>query len=243
MLKALVVDDELFAREELIELLTETGEVEIIGQASNAIEGLKQINLLKPDVVYLDIQMPQVTGIELLSMLDPDTMPYVVFVTAYDQYAIQAFEDNAFDYLLKPVEPCRLNKSVCRLNKVIKQNQKAPEQNVSAIAPCHLEQIPCIGHNRIVIMASQTVECAYSDISGVHVRSSSQTATSQLTLKILEEKTDLIRCHRQYLINIKSIQEIKLLENGLAEIITLTGFEVPVSRRYLKTLKEQLGLQ
>ncbi|MFA0120797.1 LytTR family transcriptional regulator DNA-binding domain-containing protein, partial [Vibrio sp. 10N.261.48.A2] len=101
----------------------------------------------------------------------------------------------------------------------------------------------CIGHNRIVIMASQTVECAYSDISGVHVRSSSQTATSQLTLKILEEKTDLIRCHRQYLINIKSIQEIKLLENGLAEIITLTGFEVPVSRRYLKTLKELLGLQ
>lgn len=74
MLKALVVDDELFAREELIELLTETGEVEIIGQASNAIEGLKQINLLKPDVVYLDIQMPQVTGIELLSMLDPDTI-------------------------------------------------------------------------------------------------------------------------------------------------------------------------
>ncbi|MEZ8167360.1 two-component system response regulator BtsR [Vibrio tasmaniensis 1F-187] len=243
MLKAFVVDDELFAREELIELLTETGQVEIIGQASNAIEGLKQINLLKPDVVYLDIQMPQVTGIELLSMLDPDTMPYVVFVTAYDQYAIQAFEDNAFDYLLKPVEPCRLNKSVCRLNKVIKLNQKAPEQDISAIAPCRLEQIPCIGHNRIVIMASQTVECAYSDISGVHVRSSSQTATSQLTLKILEEKTDLIRCHRQYLINIKSIQEIKLLENGLAEIITLTGFEVPVSRRYLKALKEQLGLQ
>ena len=75
MLKALVIDDELFAREELIELLTETGEVEVIGQASNAIEGLKQINLLKPDVVYLDIQMPQVTGIELLSMLDPDSMP------------------------------------------------------------------------------------------------------------------------------------------------------------------------
>ncbi|CAH6992565.1 two-component system response regulator BtsR [Vibrio chagasii] len=243
MLKALVIDDELFAREELIELLTETGEVEVIGQASNAIEGLKQINLLKPDVVYLDIQMPQVTGIELLSMLDPDTMPYVVFVTAYDQYAIQAFEDNAFDYLLKPVEPCRLNKSVSRLNKVVKQNQKAPEQDVASIAPSRLEQIPCIGHNRIVIMASQSVECAYSDISGVHVRCSSQTATSQLTLKILEEKTDLIRCHRQYLINIKSIQEIKLLENGLAEIITLTGFEVPVSRRYLKTLKEQLGIQ
>ena len=82
MLKALVIDDELFAREELIELLTETEKVDVIGQASNAIEGLKQINHLKPDVVYLDIQMPQITGIELLSMLDPENMPYVVFVTA-----------------------------------------------------------------------------------------------------------------------------------------------------------------
>lgn len=169
MLKALVIDDELFAREELIELLTETEKVDVIGQASNAIEGLKQINHLKPDVVYLDIQMPQITGIELLSMLDPENMPYVVFVTAYDQYAIQAFEDNAFDYLLKPVEPCRLNKSVSRLCKVIKQSQQPPEQDINAIAPSHLEQIPCIGHNRIVIMASQTVECAYSDLSGVHV--------------------------------------------------------------------------
>ncbi|HHP0585894.1 TPA: response regulator, partial [Vibrio harveyi] len=105
MLTALVIDDEQFAREELAELLDETGQIEVIGDASNAIMGLKKINELKPDVVFLDIQMPQVTGIELLGMLDPETMPYVVFVTAYDQYAIQAFEDNAFDYLLKPVDP------------------------------------------------------------------------------------------------------------------------------------------
>lgn len=117
-LTALVIDDELFAREELIELLEETEQITIIGEASNAIEGLKKINQLKPDVVFLDIQMPQVTGIELLGMLDPDTMPKVVFVTAYDQYAIQAFEDNAFDYLLKPVDPCRLEKTVKRLKNV-----------------------------------------------------------------------------------------------------------------------------
>ncbi|MEF1298623.1 response regulator, partial [Vibrio parahaemolyticus] len=85
MLTALVIDDEQFAREELAELLDETGQVEVVGDASNAILGLKKINELKPDVVFLDIQMPQVTGIELLGMLDPETMPYVVFVTAYDQ--------------------------------------------------------------------------------------------------------------------------------------------------------------
>ncbi len=240
MLTALVIDDEQFAREELAELLDETGQVEVVGDASNAILGLKKINELKPDVVFLDIQMPQVTGIELLGMLDPETMPYVVFVTAYDQYAIQAFEDNAFDYLLKPVDPCRLTKTVKRLNKVI--SQSALMQQLSAITPDTLDQIPCIGHNRIVIMATDTVECAYSDISGVHVRSTSQTASTQLTLKTLEEKTPLVRCHRQYLVSIKAISEIKLLENGLAEIITKTGFEIPVSRRYLKVLKEMLGI-
>ncbi|MDF2155463.1 two-component system response regulator BtsR [Vibrio sp. CAU 1672] len=240
MLTALVIDDEQFAREELAELLTESGQIEVIGEAANAVLGLKKINELKPDVVFLDVQMPQVTGIELLGMLDPDSMPYVVFVTAYDQYAIQAFEDNAFDYLLKPVDPARLTKTVKRLNKMV--TQSAMPQQLSAITPDSLSQIPCIGHNRIVIMATDSVECAYSDISGVHVRTGSQTASTQLTLKTLEGKTPLVRCHRQYLVNIKAISEIKLLENGLAEIVTLTGFEIPVSRRYLKVLKEMLGI-
>ncbi|HAS6218935.1 TPA: two-component system response regulator BtsR [Vibrio vulnificus] len=240
MLTALVIDDEPFAREELTDLLSETGDIDVIGDAANAIVGLKKINELKPDVVFLDIQMPQVTGIELLGMMVPDTMPYVVFVTAYDQYAIQAFEDNAFDYLLKPVDPERLRKTVKRLSKAA--SHSALSQHIASLAPETLDQIPCIGHNRIVIMATESVECAYSDISGVHVRSASQTASTQLTLKVLEEKTSLVRCHRQYLISIKAISEIKLLENGLAEIITKTGFEVPVSRRYLKLLKEMLGL-
>ena len=237
MLSALVIDDELFAREELTDLLQESGHIEVIDQASNAIEGLKKINQLKPDVVFLDIQMPQITGIELLGMLDPETMPKVVFVTAYDEFAIQAFEENAFDYLLKPVDPCRLNKTVKRLLK----SQPTSAQQVSAVAPKTLDQVPCIGLNRIVIIPTKDVEFAYSDIGGVHVQTHDQKADSQLTLKVLEEKTPLIRCHRQYLVNIQSIKEIKLLENGLAEIITVSNHPLPVSRRYLKTLKEMLG--
>jgi two-component system LytT family response regulator len=240
MLTAIVIDDELFAREELIELISQHSEIEVIDQASNAIEGLKKINCNKPDIVFLDIQMPQVTGIELLSMLDPENMPYVVFVTAFDDYAIQAFEDNAFDYLLKPVDPERLAKTISR---ICKQESKVHEpQDLSAIAPAQLEQIPCIGLNRIVIIPVRDVECAFSDISGVHIQSAGQTATTQLSLKNLEEKTDLLRCHRQYLVNTGAIKEIKLLENGLAEIITLSGHELPVSRRYLKLLKEKLGI-
>lgn len=114
---ALVIDDEQIAREELIQLLVETGHITVLGEANNAINGLKLINQLKPEVVFLDIQMPQITGIELLTMLDPETMPNIVFVTAYDQYAIQAFEENAFDYLLKPVDTDRLEKTIQKLIK------------------------------------------------------------------------------------------------------------------------------
>ncbi len=238
MLSALVIDDEQLAREELSELLENTGSIQVIAQAGNAIDGLKKINHLKPDVVFLDIQMPQITGIELLAMLDPETMPKVVFVTAYDKFAIQAFEDNAFDYLLKPVDTCRLEKTIKRLIK----SQQITQQQIATIAPQHLEQVPCIGLNRIVIIATKEIEFAYSDVSGVHIQTHEQQATSQLTLKVLEQKTPLIRCHRQYLVNIKLIKEIKLLDNGLAKIITLSGHSIPASRRYLKTLKERLGI-
>ncbi|OEE70295.1 two-component system response regulator YehT [Enterovibrio norvegicus FF-33] len=240
MLAALVIDDEQFAREELADLLNESGDITVVGEAPNAIIGLKKINELRPDVVFVDIQMPQVTGLDLLSMLDPDNMPYVVFVTAYDQYAIQAFEDNAFDYLLKPVEPQRLTKTV---QKLVRNAQKDTlQQNVAAIASESLAQIPCVGHNRIVLLPTHQVESVYSDLSGVHVRSSTQTASTQLTLKTLEEKTPLLRCHRQYLVNVQHIREIKLLENGLAEVVTISDFTIPISRRYLKILKEAIGL-
>jgi two-component system, LytTR family, response regulator len=236
MLTAIVIDDEMLARTELIELLEENGNITVIEQAGNAIDGLKKINRLKPDVVFLDIQMPQVTGIELLGMLDPDQMPKVIFVTAYEQYAIQAFEENAFDYLLKPISEDRLQKTI---QKLIKNERK---QDLTALVPQQLDQVPCIGLNRIIIIAAADIEYAFSDLAGVHVQTQRQQATCQLTLKQLEEKTSLIRCHRQYLINIKAIQEIKLLENNLAEIVTLTAQTVPVSRRYLKSLKELLGV-
>ncbi|GIC79223.1 two-component system response regulator BtsR [Moritella sp. F3] len=236
MLNAIVIDDEQYAREELIELLHETKKIQVIQQAENAIEGLQLINKYKPDIIFLDIQMPQITGIEMLSMLNTDTMPKVVFSTAYDQYAVQAFEENAFDYLLKPVDPARLKKTVERLVKSTEQ------VNYDAITQAQLEHVPCIGHNRILIIAIQDIEFAHSGLSGVCINTGQQNATSQLTLKVLEEKTPLIRCHRQYLVNLKAIKEIQLLDNGLAEIMTNSGQMIPVSRRYLKRLKQNLGI-
>lgn len=231
MMRALIIDDEHYAREELIELLNTQNAFEIIGECSNAIEGLKEINRYHPDVVFLDIQMPKISGIELLSMLDPDNMPKVVFVTAYDEYAIQAFEDNAFDYLLKPIEPKRLQKTIEKL-------KRAKSHDYSPIVKQELELIPCVGLNRILLIPHDDIDVAYSDISGIHILTADCEATTQLPLKLLEEKTSLLRCHRQYLINPKKVREIKLLDNGLAELKTMSDHQAPVSRRYLKEIKE-----
>jgi len=240
MLKALVIDDEQYAREELIALLNEQNEVEIevIASCNNAIEGLKTVNQLKPDLIFLDIQMPQISGMEMLAMLDEETMPKVVFVTAFDEYALQAFEDNAFDYILKPVEPCRLIKTLQR----VKRSAQAKDYHV--LTDKQLSLVPCAGFNRYVLLKPSEIEVAYSDQSGVHIIcEQSETANScSLSLKVLEEKTELLRCHRQYLINPNTIREIKLLDNSLAEIITCSGAVAPVSRRYLKMLKERFQL-
>ncbi|MCG6200570.1 two-component system response regulator BtsR [Psychromonas antarctica] len=241
MLKAIVIDDELYAREELIALLKETQQIEIVASCHNAIEGLQKVNCLKPDVIFLDIQMPQISGLEMLSMLDPDTMPKVVFVTAYDEYALKAFEDNAFDYILKPVEPSRLAITLTRLKSIVGPTDFTP------LLQKQLELIPCAGYNRILLLKPEEIELAYSDQSGVHVICSADlknvnSTTCSLSLKVLEEKTCLIRCHRQYLVNPTAIREIKLLDNSLAEIITCNGAIAPVSRRYLKALKDRFSL-
>jgi len=237
MLKAIIIDDELYAREELNELLVETNQVQVIEQCSNAIEGLKAINSLKPDVVFLDIHMPQISGLELLSMLDQETMPKVVFVTAYDEYAVKAFEDNAFDYLLKPVESCRLLKTLKRIH-----GDKSEQPNYEPITNNKLELIPCSGFNRILLLTPNEIEIALSEQTGVHLLTEKDKFTASLSLKVLEEKTDLIRCHRQYLINPTCIREIKLLDNGSADIVTKSGHHAPVSRRYLKVIKDRFGL-
>lgn len=236
MLKAIVIDDELFAREELIEQLHEIGHIDIIAECGNAIDGLKHINILKPDVVFLDIQMPRISGMELISMLDPETMPNIVFVTAYDDFAIKAFEDNAFDYLLKPIEPSRLKKTITRL---LAAEQKP---DISPMLSQHIELIPCSGHHRILLLPAQDIEVASIQASGVQLLTKHDAACTQLTLKVLEEKTPLIRCHRQYLINPHFIREIKLHDNGTSEIVTQHGHIAQVSRRYLKEIKERLGI-
>lgn len=237
-MKALIVDDEPFAREELRELLHEADDVEVVGEAGHAVEALAAIARLHPDVVFLDIQMPQISGLDMLAMLDHESMPTIVFLTAYDEYAVRAFEEHAFDYLLKPLDPQRLAKTLARLRREKGGQDLAPLQQA---AP--LRHVPCSGHNRIVLLRVSEIEYATSKLSGVYVADTDgEERFTELTLRTLEERAPLIRCHRQYLVNPDAIAEIELGEAGLAEILTRSGKRLPVSRRYLRELKEKLGL-
>lgn len=237
MLKVLIVDDEAPAREELRAMLNEEADLEIVGECANAIDGMAAINKLHPDVVFLDIQMPRVSGLEMLGMLDKRRMPKIVFVTAYDEYALSAFEEHASDYLLKPVDPERLAATLAWL----RSGQAQPEHN-ELVLPAQIQQIPCYSRNRIQLLRLEEVEYIHSSLTGMQVVCAEQSGITELTLKILEEKTPLLRCHRQYLINPSNIAEIIMQENGAAEIVTRSGKNVPVSRRHLRDLKDHLHI-
>lgn len=239
MLRVLIVDDEPSARDNLRHLLEAEEGVTVIGECANAIEAISQIHRLQPDVVFLDIQMPRISGLEMVGMLDPNRMPYIVFLTAYDEYALRAFEEHAFDYLLKPAEPKRLNKTLQRLHQ-----RRAP-QDIEALEESagYLKYIPCTGHSRIYLLRFDEVIAIRSRSTGVYVvRNDGMECFTELTLRTLENRTPLVRCHRQYLVNLEQVKEIRFEESGAAEMIMSVGEPIPVSRRYLKSLKEELGI-
>ncbi len=235
-MRALIVDDEIYAREELEALLQETGEFTIAGKCANAMEALQAIRKEKPEVLFLDIQMPVVGGFELLGMIDEELMPIVVFITAYDEYALKAFEENALDYLLKPVEENRLAKTVKKLKRMLREGSR------SVFARPEITRIPCLLSNRIKLINVCDVEFVRSDITGVYVIGRSGEFYTELTLRVLESRSQLVRCHKQYLVNLDQVDEIVLGENLLAQITTKGGRSVPVSRRHLKKLKESFGI-
>jgi two-component system LytT family response regulator len=180
--------------------------------------------------------MPVIDGFELLSMIDEESMPHVIFVTAYDQYALKAFEEKTLDYLLKPIDPQRLEKAVSKIKTAIHSGAE-PQQK-----PAELTRIPCVSGQKIKLIDPQQVEYIHSDVSGVHVYTAEGNFYTELTLKVLEKQLGLLRCHKQYLINLPQISEITTLDNGLAEVTTLSGQKLPVSRRYLRSLKEAFQL-
>jgi two-component system, LytTR family, response regulator len=237
MMRALVVDDELPAREELALLLEETGAFEVVAKAPNAIEALAAIRRERPDVMFLDVQMPVVGGFELLSMIDDELLPEVVFVTAHDEFALKAFDESAADYLLKPVSAERLARTTARLRRRAGTGAGASRP---AIAGAPLARIPCLGPRTIKLVPLVEIEYARSTLSGVHVVCAHGEYPTDLTLAVLEARGGMLRCHKQYLVNVEAVDEVSLGDEPAVR--TRSGHSVPVSRRHLAPVRERLGL-
>jgi two-component system LytT family response regulator len=236
-LRVAIVDDEELARGLLREMLGAHPEIEIAAECANGFDAVKAIAETRPDLVFLDIQMPKLDGLKMLSMIDAEVVPCVVFVTAFDEYAINAFEKNAIDYLLKPIQPERLARAIARLKRFLGEGHTTRYESPL------IERIPCMGSQSIKLIDASEVEFVRSSEMGVHVVTSKGEYLTELTLTVLEAKTrHLVRCHKQFLVNIHQIDEIIRQDPSTALLKTRSGKQVPVSRRFLVHLKELLGI-
>jgi len=264
-LRAVLVDDEQLARDELGYLLGQVGGVEIVGQAGNGVEALTTIDRLQPDVVFLDIQMPGLSGFEVARRMVQSRAPtHIIFVTAFDQHAIEAFEVNAVDYLLKPVDQARLEVSVERARRRT-ATERPPELvgNGSAnVNHADLEKIIQlvterqsrrerlaikVGERFLLIRSEEIIYASLAD-EGITVVTSQHTGTSNYrTLDDLQERLDgsvFWRVHRSHLVNINKIKEIVpwFSRNYILRMKDEKATEIPVSRTQTRRLREYLKL-
>jgi two-component system, LytTR family, response regulator len=237
MMRAMIVDDEIYARRSLETMLTATEEFQVVSVCANAVEALQSIKVESPDVLFLDVQMPKVNGFQLLSMIGRERMPSVVFVTAFDEFAIKAFEENAIDYLLKPVLRERLTLTVEKLKRVVNEGRTRVYDSPK------IDRIPCTGPSCIRLVDVDEVEHVHCSAAGVYVVTPKGEFLTELTMQVLENKTQLERCHRQYLVDVRQIEEIHRPEPRAAVLKMKSGHEVPVSRRFFAALRHRLGLR
>ncbi len=240
MIKVVIIDDERLARSELKRLLREFPDVEVAGEAGNATEGIEKIESLNPDLVFLDIQMPGKTGFEMLT--DLDKAPHVIFVTAYDEYALKAFDVNALDYLMKPVEPKRLAEAL------LKVRQKDEEELLSYANKGILGE-----HDQVFVKDGE--RCWFVKLSDVRLFESVGNYAKVFfgnnkplilkSLNALEERLDeklFFRANRKHILNLKMIEKIEPYFNGGLLVDLAGGEKIEVSRRQAVKFKEMMSL-
>ena len=228
-MKALIVDDERLARLELRRLLAAHSEVEVAGEARGGEEALALVAQLAPDLLFLDIQMPGMTGFDLLERIED--LPQVIFTTAYDQYAIQAFEVNALDYLLKPIAPARLAAALGRVRP--------------RAAPARLEQVFVRDGERCWIVRLPDIFLMESEGNYTRLYFGSERPLIRRSLNSLEEQLDpamFFRAGRKEILNLKWIDKVDLSVSGGLVVTLRGGRTVEMSRRQSVRLKEILGL-
>jgi two-component system LytT family response regulator len=243
----LIVDDESLARDLLRHYLSKDERIELIGECSNGFEGVLAIQELNPDLVFLDIQMPKITGFEMLELVqDP---PVIIFSTAYDQYAIRAFEANAIDYLLKPYP---FERVVVALNKAAeKLNSKTAPLQINKLIETHDEEVGTLSRvvvksgRKIQVIPVESILYIESQDDFVMIYCKEGHFMKQKTMKFFEEHLDpkqFVRIHRSYLLNISEIAELQQYEKESWLVLTKQGAKLKVSKAGYSNLKQLLKL-
>lgn len=244
MIKAIIIDDERLARNELKKLLLDYPEIEVVAEAANAGEGIEKIENMNPELIFLDIQMPGKTGFDLLSELDKS--PNVIFTTAYDEYALKAFEVNALDYLLKPVEPKRLADAIQKLHlQEERETNHEPAENVNRSTLYEHDQVFVKDGERCWFVKLQEIRLFESVGNYAKVYFGANKPLILKSLNALEERLDekmFFRANRKHIINLRLIEKIEPYFNGGLLLELKGGEKIEVSRRQTVKFKEMMSL-
>lgn len=244
-MRALIVDDERLARKELTNLLSNHENIEVVGEALNVEDAKEKIEQLQPDVIFLDIQMPEKTGFDLLEELDH--VPLVVFITAYDEFAIQAFQVNALDYLLKPIEPARLAETLVKLERKMEDLKKEQAQETdgpSKKLTLH-DQVFVKDGDRCWFVKLSSVRLFESDGNYIKVYFDNNKPMIHKSLNALDERLDeksFFRASRKHIINLSWVESIEPWFNGGLVVTLKGGDRIEVSRRQAARFKDLMSL-
>jgi len=244
-INTIVIDDEYLAREELKFLISKMPCIKIIGEASCGFDGLDLVKRLNPDLVFTDIRMPDINGIQLINeMNNLGIKSKVIFTTAYDQYAIKAFEVNATDYILKPYDEERVAKAIIRIKNVLENNDNEGVNNSSSTIS--LNKLPLWKGDKLILVDIENIIYAYTEGREILIKADKETFLSSNSLQELEKKLKekgFFRTHRSYLVNMNKIKEISPWFNG-AYMAKIGNFddEIIVSKKQVKKFKEILGI-
>jgi two-component system LytT family response regulator len=250
-IRALIADDELLARKFIRRMLKQDHEVEIVGECSNGLETVAMIRKEKPDLVFLDVQMPEMNGFAVLDELGVDHLPEIVFTTAYESYAVRAFELHALDYLLKPFDQTRFKAAM----KHAKERLHSRRENDGALQigtllesiraqEQYLARIIIRANGRITFLQTSDIDWIEADDKYVHLHTSKGARMVRQTLSAMEEELDpkkFVRVHRSAIVNVDRIKELQPLFNGEHSLILEDGTRLTLSRKYKDKLFALLG--
>ncbi|MEG0978806.1 MAG: LytTR family DNA-binding domain-containing protein [Oscillospiraceae bacterium] len=257
ILRALIVDDEYPARQELRYLLSQFENVEIVGEAAGATEALKLIDAVEYDILFLDINLTGMNGLEFTEKLNSRKhRPHIIFITAYENFALDAFRVNATDYILKPIEVARLKQAidkVAELKAVEKRNQnkasestQVSENNMPKNESESVERVMAEAFGRFILVDVNDICYAFTEGDHVYLKTATEKIMTRFTLKELEEKLNskvFYRTHRSFIVNIRRVKEIQPFFNGTYSL-TMDDKEksqIPVSRSNAQKLRKMFG--